>query len=259
MALNAENKLGFVDGTLSNHFKCIRNSSLGEVQCMVSSWILNAIDETLTSSIIYGGTPREIWLDLEERFSHNNNPRIFHLKMAICTLQQDHQPLVTYYDTLKSYWDELSTYDTIHKFTCGAFKTLKIFQETERTGVYQILMGLNDTYSHIRSQMLAMDPLPSVSNAYAIINQEEKQRLLHLPSSNSSDSVAMTVNTQPQKHPTNLKVIVVDPVKDVDVPIVIIVINLVMFKPNAMNWLDIPLTGIEVETTQGILLQHHSP
>lgn len=94
---------------------------------MVSSWILNAIDKTLTSSIIYGGTPREIWLDLEERFSHSNNPRIFHLKMAICTLQQDHQPLVTYYNTLKSYWDELSTYDTIHKCTCGAFETLKIF------------------------------------------------------------------------------------------------------------------------------------
>ncbi|KAF8397472.1 hypothetical protein HHK36_016389 [Tetracentron sinense] len=200
MALNAKNKLGFVDGSLKKPAPGSSELQTWE-RCndMVLSWILNAIDKTLTNSIIYGGTPRNVWLDLEERFSQSNNPRIFHLKRAICNLQQDQQSLVSYYNTLKSYWDELATHTVIPECTCGAFKELKSLQETER--LYQFLMGLNDTYSHIRSQILAMDQLPTVSKAYAIINQEEKQRLLHLPSQNSGESIAMTVHARNQITP----------------------------------------------------------
>ncbi|XP_062154921.1 uncharacterized protein LOC133862982 [Alnus glutinosa] len=38
-----------------------------------------------------------------------------------------------------------------------------------------------------------MDPLPNVGKVYSIIHQEEKQRLLHLPTLNS-DSVVMAAN-----------------------------------------------------------------
>ncbi|KAI9194591.1 hypothetical protein LWI28_007414 [Acer negundo] len=39
-------------------------------------------------------------------------------------------------------------------------------------------MGLNDSYSGIRGQILLMSPLPSVRQAYSSVTQEEKQRLL---------------------------------------------------------------------------------
>lgn len=38
-------------------------------------------------------------------------------------------------------------------------------------------MGLNNTYSDIKSSILMMDPLPSVGHAYSLLIQDEKQRL----------------------------------------------------------------------------------
>ena len=39
-------------------------------------------------------------------------------------------------------------------------------------------MGLNDFYSDIRGQILLINPLPTVRQAYSCVSQEEKQRLL---------------------------------------------------------------------------------
>lgn len=40
-------------------------------------------------------------------------------------------------------------------------------------------MGLNESYSIVRSQILLMDPLPTVNKAYALLLQEERQRSVH--------------------------------------------------------------------------------
>lgn len=201
MALNAKNKLGFVDGSVTQSAtNQVEIQAWGRCNDMVLSWILNSIDKSLTASIIYADTARSVWLDLEERFSQGNNPRIFQLKRDITNFRQEQHSLAFFYNTLKSYWDELGTYVTLPSCNCGAiskctceiFKKIQDMHETER--VYQFLMGLNETCTNIRSQILVMDPLPNVSKVYAIINQEEKQRLLHLPSINTSENVAMAAN-----------------------------------------------------------------
>lgn len=37
-------------------------------------------------------------------------------------------------------------------------------------------MGLNESYSSIRGQILSMEPIPSVTKAFSIVIQEEKQQ-----------------------------------------------------------------------------------
>jgi hypothetical protein len=56
-------------------------------------------------------------------------------------------------------------------------------------------MGLNDSYSAIRGQILLMNRLPSVRQAYSSISQEEKQCLLSSTHtvSDSNGSAAMAV------------------------------------------------------------------
>ncbi|KAL2224246.1 UNVERIFIED_CONTAM: hypothetical protein Sindi_3045000, partial [Sesamum indicum] len=39
----------------------------------------------------------------------------------------------------------------------------------------QFLMGLNDTYDHVRSQILMMEPYPNVSKAFSMVLRVEKQ------------------------------------------------------------------------------------
>lgn len=46
----------------------------------------------------------------------------------------------------------------------------------EAMKVTQFLMGLTDTFTNIRGQLLMMTPLPTLSQALALLQQEEKQR-----------------------------------------------------------------------------------
>ncbi|KAL9451843.1 hypothetical protein AB3S75_013424 [Citrus x aurantiifolia] len=61
-------------------------------------------------------------------------------------------------------------------------------------------MGLNETYSAIRGQILLMNHLPSIRQAYSSISQEEKQRLLSSVNTNtdsSSSAAVMAVHSKP--------------------------------------------------------------
>lgn len=57
-------------------------------------------------------------------------------------------------------------------------------------------MGLNDAFSNTRSKILARDPLPTITKAYATIHQEETQRHLHIPLFPTPENSTMVV-TQP--------------------------------------------------------------
>ena len=64
-----------------------------------------------------------------------------------------------------------------------------------------LLMGLNECYSAIRGQILLMNPLPSVRQAYSSACQEEKQRLLSAThtAAYSNSSAAMVVRSNQMK------------------------------------------------------------
>lgn len=79
---------------------------------------------------------------------------------------------MVYFTKLKKLWDEIGSLVPLPVCTCGASKALA---EMDMNGkLIQFLMGLNDTYDHVRSQILLMDPLPSVNKAYSMILRVEK-------------------------------------------------------------------------------------
>lgn len=49
-------------------------------------------------------------------------------------------------------------------------------EREQRKRLVQFLMGLDDSYTNVRGQILLMQPLPLVSKAYSMLRQEEKQR-----------------------------------------------------------------------------------
>lgn len=67
----------------------------------------------------------------------------------------------------------------------------------------QFLMGLNESYTAARGQILLMNPLPSVRQAYAAVYQEEKQRHLGTThtAADSHNGAAMAVrNNRPSNY-----------------------------------------------------------
>ncbi|KAL5864049.1 hypothetical protein ACOSQ3_001563 [Xanthoceras sorbifolium] len=189
LALNSKNKLGFVNDSIKAPSE--ETDLKGYVtwfRCndMVHSWIVNTLNLDISDSVIYYSTAHEVWDDLRERFSQSNAPHIFEIQRDIAYLRQEQLSISTYYTKLKSLWDELASYNDA---THGA--------QQDQQKLMQFLMGLNDSYSIIRGQILLMNPLPSVRQVCSSISQEEKQRLLSITSatSDSSSSTAMAVRS----------------------------------------------------------------
>ncbi|XP_068328837.1 uncharacterized protein [Pyrus communis] len=173
ISLSAKNKLCFVDGTVlqpSVKTKPDDHASWQRCNDMIVAWIINSINSDITDSIIYMTDAHAIWEELRERYCQSNAPRIFQLQRDIASLTQDQLSIAAYYTKMKSLWDELLSYSDSVSCTCGA--------QNERNKLMQFLMGLNDSYSAVRGQLLLMNPLPTVRQAYASISQEEKQRSL---------------------------------------------------------------------------------
>jgi len=88
-------------------------------------------------------------------------------------------------------WDEMSDLDDISVCSC-AFAG-KLLKREEKQKLVQFLMGLNDSYNAIRGNILMMNPLPTISQIYSMLIQEEKQRQVrgtgHILTESSSLSV----------------------------------------------------------------------
>ena len=72
----------------------------------------------------------------------------------------------------------------------------KISNLHHREAIMQLLMGLNDSFSHIRGQILLIDPIPSVDKVYSLLVQDERQRLVgHSNNGPFVESTALATKT----------------------------------------------------------------
>ncbi|XP_041011401.1 uncharacterized protein LOC121255189 [Juglans microcarpa x Juglans regia] len=198
-ALRAKNKIGFLNGTLSKPSNPADPLVDLWDRCndMVVSWIQNSISLPLRSSLAFVDDAHDIWTELQERFSPQNGPRIYELKKTLVNLSQENDIVNGYYGKLKSLWDELSIHDPLHVCSCGSTKTLS--DRYQRDCVIQFLMGLNDSYSNVRDQIMLIDPLPSVTKVFSYIKQQERHRMV-TSSIPHPDSITL-VSRKPSPNP----------------------------------------------------------
>ncbi|XP_071728760.1 uncharacterized protein [Rutidosis leptorrhynchoides] len=84
-----------------------------------------------------------------------------------------------YYTKLRGIWDEIQSVSpsplcTCNLCTCNLGKSLNDMRDKEK--LYDFLIGLNEEYSSIRSQILSISPLPSLVTAFHMVNQDEQQK-----------------------------------------------------------------------------------
>lgn len=120
-----------------------------------------------------------IWLELKDRYSQGNGPRIYQLKKMIVSISQGNGSVSAYFNKLKGLWEELLNYRP---------QNHNSYYEEEQ--ILQFLMGLDDYYSNVRSQILMMDPLPSLNKVFALVLQDEKQK--DIASKNRSNAEAVS-------------------------------------------------------------------
>ena len=166
--LRAKSKLGFVLGTCR---KTDYNSALEEqwekCNAFVLAWIMNTVSKELLSGIVYASDAAMVWADLNERFNKVDGSRSYQLHREICTLNQGNMTVSGYFTKLRLLWDEFDA--LVHPPTCNCDKSRTYVDHLQFLRLFAFLMGLSEVYSHARSQILMMNPMPSVSKAYAMI------------------------------------------------------------------------------------------
>ncbi|WMV41707.1 hypothetical protein MTR67_035092 [Solanum verrucosum] len=143
---------------------------------MVIFWITSSLFSKIAKSVQSSETAENIWIQLNKRYGTVNETKVFELKKQIASTTQGCLDIASYFNKMKRLWDELGFMYTrnVKKCICTARTTLLL--EKEENGLYQFLMGLNDTYVSIRGNLLMMNLLPSLDSAYRILLQDERQR-----------------------------------------------------------------------------------
>ena len=201
MALDAKSKLGFVDGTINASMAItpLEKKAWSKCNSMISSWILNSVSPHLTASVIYRDTAFEVWNTLKKRFSQANGPRISQLQKQISTMMQGAATVTGFFTDLQAAWDQLLNFRpspccSCGKCTCGVNDKITTFQHQD--SLMQFLNGLNDSYSQVKTQILMMEPSPSIDKAFSLVIQEERQRYSGFNVPPTVESTALAVRNQ---------------------------------------------------------------
>lgn len=185
IALNARNKLKLINGSFPEPSGDSQIRSLWErAKDMVISWILNTVSEQIGNNLSFVNSASALWKELHEHYSQLDGHRTYQASNEIIQLKQVSTPVELYYHKLKGYWDELDALEAPYACTCkcDCENGRTNGEREQRKRLIQFLMGLDDSYTNIRGQILLLQPLPQVSKAYSMLRQEEKQR--DIPKSN---------------------------------------------------------------------------
>ncbi|XP_056844019.1 uncharacterized protein LOC130496189 [Raphanus sativus] len=176
IALDAKNKIGFIDGSLTRPDISDPSFRLwSRCNSMVKSWLLNSVSQQIYRSILRLDDAADIWKDLNGRFHMTNLPRTFNLTQEIQDLRQGSMSLSEYYTKLKTLWDYLESTDEPERpCICGNAAQLKL--KAERAKIVKFLAGLNESYAIIRRQIIMKKVLPSLVEIYNILDQDDSQR-----------------------------------------------------------------------------------
>ena len=119
-----------------------------------------------------------------------NVPKIHQLKAQIASCKQDKQEVVEFFNRHVGLWNELENYVKISVCKCEAASKIAKFIEDDKA--HQFLMGLDDdSSSPVRSQILALDSLPSLDKIFNLVQQEENHRRVMIGRDNKQDSMAV--------------------------------------------------------------------
>ncbi|KAL8139918.1 hypothetical protein V2J09_005939 [Rumex salicifolius] len=191
VSLKEKNKMAFVTGDLKKPASDAPFFAQWERgNSLVTSWIFHSVEKDIAESLLFYDTAVEIWSDLKLRFGAPNCSRIFQVQKELFTVSQGSMSISSYYTAFKRLWDEYFVLVDLPKCSaCGVVGSLPQLLHTLQN--IQFLVGLNDDYTAVRTNILMMKPVPTLAEVYQIVLQDEGQRELKSNPTVGSDSTAL--------------------------------------------------------------------
>lgn len=121
-----------------------------------------------------------MWDHLKDRFGKGDFLKIACLKKQISNFSQGILSVNEYFSRYKSLWDQLHQFRPIAiceyvpdaRILCPA--TLITADQLDQDYIMGFLIGLNENFEHVRTQILMLDPLPTMSRVMYLVSQHER-------------------------------------------------------------------------------------
>ena len=179
LALSSRNKFGFVNGSISelDPTSPLFNS-WNRCNTTILSWLTNSLNPDLKASVMYINSTKDLWIDLKNRLSQDNTPRLFELQKEISYLVQGSLSMSSYFTKFKTLWDKFMNNQPFTVCTCACVCGSKSSQLDAQhiEHVFHFLMGLNDSYGNLIEQILLIEHFPFLSKVCSLVLQEAKRR-----------------------------------------------------------------------------------
>ncbi|KAK4271923.1 hypothetical protein QN277_020544 [Acacia crassicarpa] len=180
MALMSKNKVRFIDRSIAVPATSDPLFPAWErCNMMVLSWLTRSISTSIAQSILWIDKASDVWEDLHARFSQSDVFRLADLQEDIQGLKQGDLTVSDYFTKLKILWDEYLTLRPLISCTCnpkcccGVIETYK--KHIEQDYIIRFLKGLSDRFSLVKSQIMLIDPLPTINRVFALVQQQERE------------------------------------------------------------------------------------
>jgi hypothetical protein len=165
------------------------------------------VTEPIAQTLVFHENCFDVWQDLQERFSKIDRIQIATLRSSINTLKQGSKSVLDYFIEMKALWEELHSHrpipscTCIHQCRCAAMRDARSFFLEDQ--VIQFLTGLNAEFSVVKTQILLMDPLPSLNKVYSLVVQEESNNKSLIISAEDDSSSSSLINAFDAKKQPN--------------------------------------------------------
>ena len=198
-ALNTENKIrgrkhwGYISGKkvapatkTSDEYETWEDEN-----CMVKSWLLDAMTKDVRSLFIRLPTAKKIWDSVKETYSVSQDAsKAYQLYCEVISIKQDGGSTVSYFAKLQKLWQEI---DDIEDCTMVCTKDVETYtNKLNAQRVYIFLAGLDSHLDGVRGRILATNPLSGIQTVYANVCVEaNRQEAMLSTTQNEGAAMAM--------------------------------------------------------------------
>jgi len=115
-------------------------------------------------------------------------------------MKQGSKSVLEYFTEMKTLWEELNSHRPMphctcpHSCRCAAMRKARHYRLEDQ--VIQFLTGLNDQFNVVKTQVLMLDPLPSINKVYSLVVQEERNNLSLSSSHNEPFSIVNATDSR---------------------------------------------------------------
>ncbi|CAL1354234.1 unnamed protein product [Linum trigynum] len=137
------------------------------------------MSKEVRNSVRGAKTACDIWVDLKQRFGTSFATSAYELRGKISSFRQDKLSVSAFYTTLRTYWNELQAGSINPGCSCGSCAcdaAQQVRSKEDAEHMFDFLLGLDDAFSVVRTQILSMKPVPTLAEAYQLVEAEEQQR-----------------------------------------------------------------------------------